>query len=198
MWDHFPHLWVHVCAGMYTCMLRTGYFFCGANIHKTRTQSCILGRAWVSNLESEIHSSSLIKGVAGEQRAAPGYRAIGWDWLTDRAQHMTRVCQLPRRQPTLYLQDHLSPCSMQGVVDCCSFAGETQGNYLWAVVTPHSQMRRGSSIDVLAGAPTPSAWGSYEGTRGREMASKDEKEPQSKCLLGFLSSYLEMRFLVFF
>ena len=59
-------------------------------------------------------------------------------------------------------------------------------------------MRRGSSTDALAGAPTPSAWGSYEGTRGREMASKDEKEPQSKYLLGFLSSYLEMRFLVFF
>ena len=61
MWDHFPHLWVHVCAGVYMCMLRTGCFFRGANIHKTRAQSCILGRAWVVNLESEIHSSSLIK-----------------------------------------------------------------------------------------------------------------------------------------
>lgn len=53
-------------------------------------------------------------------------------------------------------------------------------------------MRGESSIDAPAGAPTPSAWGSYKGTGGREIAStKGWEGTTEQPSLGFLPSYLE-------
>ena len=116
MWDHFPHLWVHVCAGMYTCILRTGYFFCGANVHKTRTQSCILGRAWVSKLESEIHSSSLIKAGGRWTEGSTGVQSkrVGLaDWWSPA--HMHGSVSRPGASPHVTFRTVSLPAACNGL-----------------------------------------------------------------------------------